>query len=212
MSENSERLDEAEEAYLKAIELEGPGSFWPGLIEVRLARGEDCDTLLQQIHQYLEQTGRTAENLNIIAWTFYEHGPAEYLPKAETWAREAFDKKPDDWNIQYILAMILGAQSKWEKAFELAPSILEASASEESAVWASAVFLISAAAAGYAQGALKLITDSKSRPELEPLEVGLRIFMGEQPRTAQEILEIGQDVVRRIRKRQEQMQNEKINE
>ena len=68
--------------------------------------------------------------------------------------------------------------------------------------------LISAAAAGYAKQALKLIAESEAGPRLEPLEVGLRLFLGEEPRVAQEILEVGKDVAARIREEQRRISEE----
>ena len=39
---------------------------------------------------------------------------------------------------------------------------------------------------------------------LEPLVVGLQIFLGEEPVIAQEILEVGRDVAKRIEMRKQQ--------
>ena len=62
--------------------------------------------------------------------------------------------------------------------------------------------LINAAAAGHAKKALRTVTNSAGASALEPLIVGLRVFLGEKPRVAKEILKVGQDVADRIRKRQ----------
>jgi DNA-binding transcriptional regulator GbsR (MarR family) len=59
------------------------------------------------------------------------------------------------------------------------------------------------AAAGQAATLLEQVSKSDAAPQLEPLIVGLRIFLGESPIVAQEILEIGQDVAQRIRDLQE---------
>jgi tetratricopeptide (TPR) repeat protein len=198
------RYDEAEQAYLTAIELQDRNSWvWPFLIELRLARGDDTQTVYRQAQQYLERSERTAENLSDLAWVFYEAGLTDYLEDAEVWAREAVDKKADDWNTLHTLITILGARGKWKEALELAPPLLAAAATEEEAVRDATDFLISAAAAGYAKEALKLVTESKAADALEPLAVGLRIFLNERPYVAQEIFEVGQDVAQRIRELQQ---------
>jgi hypothetical protein len=73
--------------------------------------------------------------------------------------------------------------------------MLDTAAERESAT----DFLIQAAAAGYAREALELLVQSKGAEVLEPLVVGLRIYLGETPQVAKEIVEIGQDVAERIR-------------
>ena len=58
--------------------------------------------------------------------------------------------------------------------------------------------LIGLAAAGRAHDVLEVLSSSRSGAALEPLRVGLRLFLGEHPRKAPEILAIGADVARRI--------------
>ena len=63
-------------------------------------------------------------------------------------------------------------------------------------------FFINACAAGYAKEALSVLEEFP-QAELEPLVVGVQIFLGESPRTAQEILEVGKDVAQRIEERKQ---------
>jgi tetratricopeptide (TPR) repeat protein len=73
---------------------------------------------------------------------------------------------------------------------------------EESAIEEITDFIIFRAASGYSGQVLKIVTALKASANLEPLIVGLRIFLNEQPLVAQEILEVGQDVAQRIREQQ----------
>ena len=198
------RYNEAEQAYLATIDLQGRNSWvWPFLIELRLTRGDDPQTVYHQAQQYLEQSERTIENLNDLAWVFYEAGLTDYLADAELWAREAAAKKADDWNVLHTLVTILGARGKWKEALELALSFLDTAATEEDVIRCAKEFLIPAAAAGYAKEILKMVTESQAAEIVEPLTVGLQIFLNERPHTAQEIFEIGQDVAQRIREQQQ---------
>jgi hypothetical protein len=60
-------------------------------------------------------------------------------------------------------------------------------------------FIISAAANGYAKEAAVNLDLKGEDAVLEPLRVGVRLFLGEQPIVAQEVLDVGQDVAKRIR-------------
>jgi hypothetical protein len=77
--------------------------------------------------------------------------------------------------------------------------MLDTAADFEDARESATDFLIQAAAAGYAREAVELLSMSKGADVLEPLVVGLRIYLGETPQVAKEIVEIGQDVAERIR-------------
>jgi ABC-type iron transport system FetAB ATPase subunit len=103
----------------------------------------------------------------------------------------------------------LGMQGKWEGALALARPFVDAADGEKEVVREVIDFLICASAAGYAKEALALVTQSKVAANLEPLIVGLKIFLGERPLVAQEIFEVGQDVAERIRKRQESQEKKK---
>ena len=98
-----------------------------------------------------------------------------------------------------ILALVCAARGNWAEAFEACRPVLDAAADFKPAQENATDFLIQAAAAGYAQEAIETLTASKGAGALEPLIVGLRIYLGETPQVAKEIVEIGQDVAERIR-------------
>ena len=193
---------EAEQAFVKGLELERPNSrYWPVLIKLRLSRGDDSHAVLQQACEFLDRGQRDGAILDLIARLFCEDGPASCLPQAELWAREAVEKDRD-WKHVRTLVSILGAQGKWEQALEEAGPLLSAPATDTEAGPPATQFIIDAAAAGHAQQALQALTASAGAAALEPLSVGLRVFLGEKPLVAHEIFEIGQDVAQRIRERQ----------
>ena len=82
---------------------------------------------------------------------------------------------------------------------QAARPVLDTAADYEAKRESATDFLIQAAAAGYAREALELLSMSKGAEALEPLVVGLWIYLGETPQVAKEIVEIGQDVAERIR-------------
>ena len=59
------------------------------------------------------------------------------------------------------------------------------------------------AAAGFAKESLAILDNSPSSKYLEPMLVGLRLYLGDDVKTAVEILEVAKDVADRIRERKE---------
>ncbi len=88
--------------------------------------------------------------------------------------------------------------------------ILDDAADDEEAVGASIRILSDLAATGFAEEALQNLLDSRGAGALEPLAVGLQIFLGQDPKRAQEVLEIGQDVAKHIRQRQVELAERQV--
>ena len=57
------------------------------------------------------------------------------------------------------------------------------------------------AARGHGKEAVEVLCDSPSADVLEPLVVGLRLFIGEEVSAAAEILEVGKDVAKKVEQR-----------
>jgi len=85
---------------------------------------------------------------------------------------------------------------------ELTTPILDEAAEYQAAATAATELAIEIAAAGLGEEILQRLLGSKGCHALEPLAVGLRIYLGEEPKVAQEIKEVGKDVAERIRKRE----------
>jgi hypothetical protein len=120
------------------------------------------------------------------------------MPMAEDWARNAVALSEGYWPYVHTLSSILGRQNKWEEALILAPKFLDATATNENAIKPSTDFIIMAASAGLAKEALIAVEASKGFKALEPLAVGLRIFLDDSEFIAQEIFQVGQDIAKRI--------------
>jgi len=97
-------------------------------------------------------------------------------------------------------ALAQGALGKSEEALRETRLILEAVATDASAAGGAIPALTEVAAAGYAREVLEQLVESPAAAALELLVVGLRIYLGESPLVAQEILEVGKDVAERIRR------------
>jgi tetratricopeptide (TPR) repeat protein len=196
-----QQFEEAEQAYKKVVELDRDeaSAGWLNLIELYLKRIQKPEAAMKQAERFIERWAEDAKKLNNIAWLFYEAAPEKYLPTIENWARDAVVKGKNNWVPVHTLISILARESKWEEALILAPKVLDATAKSEKAIRPATDFIILAASSGFAKEALSMVIESKGSKALEPLAVGLRIFLGDSEFTAQEIFEVGQDVARRIR-------------
>lgn len=189
----------AEQAYLKAIELKQM-LVWPYLLQLRLEQGKSPSIVFQQAEQVIEELEYDPDGLGRIVWSFYKLGAKEYFPKLETWLSKAVGRYNSNWELRFTLVTILGVQGKWEEALQITPVLLDAS--EDKRLAQITDFITTVAAAGYAKEALEVIVNSKLAEALEILEVGLRIFLGEAPLKAQEIMGVAQDIVKSIREKQ----------
>jgi tetratricopeptide (TPR) repeat protein len=131
------------------------------------------------------------------------------LEQAEQSVRKNLEIVPTSWRANCLLASLLAFQKKWAELWNIVPALLTA-LEEEEASELIIDLLLQIAATGHAAKVLKIVSESEVAPDLEPLVVGLQLFLGEQPLVAQEILEIGQDVAQRIQEKQQALQNVEI--
>jgi len=199
-----ERCEEAEAAYRKALELEPAKGFALGLgglavlLLGKLGRPQEAFDVARA---GLDKGSRAPELLNSLAWAFYSSGPPDYLPHAEAWAREAVEREAGNGYYRHTLACILCTSGKVGEAFEQARKYLENNETVQKTIGDAIELFVSLAARGYAREALGLLVASPSAEFLEPLVVGIRLFLGEDVKAAIEILEVGEDVAKRIEER-----------
>jgi len=140
----------------------------------------------------------------------------EYAEKAAGIYRELVPQHPDHrpWFAATLeeLAQALARLGRDEEAsnarsemLEQVARVLEGSELESSVLPLATGLLINAAAAGHAREALAVVSGSPHTAEFEPLVAGLRIYLGDKPRVAREIVEIGNDVAHRIRERKHRL-------
>ena len=202
------RYQEAEQAYRKAIEID-PTMTFPAygllvqLLQDKLGRSEEAlDFAESSIARYPEEPAL----LNNLAWAFYKTGPESLLEKAEAWARKAVQIRPDAMDFVHTLVCILIRQEKRAKALQLAEKHLDnVEVVNKSVDYVTQIFT-ELAAAGSGREALEILRNSPSADILEPLVVGLRLFLGEDVKVAAEILEVGKDVYKRIQQRRDEIQ------
>ena len=100
----------------------------------------------------------------------------------------------------------------FKEALELSQSYVQQTDVVRKDVNGVVELFVELAAGGYEREALKILVASPSAEILEPLVVGLRMYVGEDVKAAAEIMEVGKDVVKRIEERREKMQSKGASE
>ena len=200
----AERHREAEVALREAI------AWFPELTPAR----EELIGLLLRNHERQSEVIEIAEAtinrspddvglLNKIAWTFYKNGSMPLVLKAEVWARKAAQLAPADLNAHHTLACLLSAIGKSEEALASAKVYIQDAAVVEKTIDDAIELFVELALSGNAKEALGILEPSPAARHLEPLIAGLKLYLGEDVKTAAEILEVAKDVVTRIEERKQ---------
>ena len=190
---------EAEKVWAEALELHPSlASCAVHLLEARWEQGWPTDKLLHEAEHWIGRAGRSASSLYPMARLVVWANLVEGLPQAESWAREAWSKEQTAETSE-TLALVKAAQGEWTEALQASSLMLDGAVDSSKRQEAVTGLMIRAAASGQAEAAHAAVASSKGAPALEPLLVGLRIYLGETPLVAKEILEIGRDVAERIR-------------
>ncbi len=198
------RYGQAEESLLKAIQLDPePTAAHLGLIRLLLQRPESQANALRLAEEILRRKPDDAALLNGLSWMFYKQNSPALLEKGEMWARRAVSVSPGDLSCHHTLACILAALGKGKEALESAEKSISDAEFVETKIEHTITLFVDLASSGYAKESLELIENSPAAKHLEPLIVGLKLYNGEDVRTAAEILEVARDVVRRIEDRRE---------
>jgi tetratricopeptide (TPR) repeat protein len=191
------RYEEAEQSARKAIELR-PNLAWNwGLLSKVVRALHRLDDAEEALRKAIELEPKAGYYWNWLSSILVEAGRYD---EAEIATRKEIEVVSEPaWSSVAILMFLLAAQEKWDEMLSASSPVLDAAATESGARQRATEFLMRAAAAGHARAALEKLTESAGAPALEPLVVGLRIYLGETPQVAKEIFEIGQDVAKRIR-------------
>ena len=161
---------------------------------------------MEKLEQILIQAPERPGLMNSFAWSIYEANKGFMLEYALLWAKKAVSLDAHNGIYQYTLASIQCSLGDLDSALKSTTQyVLDAQCVKKTVDDAVSLF-VELAARGVADQALRLLSESPSAEELEPLVVGMRLFLGEKIRVAEEIKEIGLDVAKRIRQRSDDLQ------
>jgi tetratricopeptide (TPR) repeat protein len=200
------RPDEAEKAYRKAIEIDAdypcPWVYIGKLLQERKRYGEaekayrmaiekglDCSYAWVELGRLLDERLGRYEEAEIAYQKAIELEPGSVLP------------------LKNIVALLQERLNRPDDALKLVEKHLEKTDSVEKGVNNVIDMFVGLAAAGYGQRVLEIVRESPSAKILEPLVVGLQLFVGEDVKAAAEIMEVGKDVVKRIEQRRDEIRS-----
>ncbi len=196
------RHELAEESFREAIRLDPEsGAAHPFLIKLLLEMPERQREAMLLAEEITNRKPDDAALLSEVSWAFYEKDILSLCPKCEYWARRAVSISPDDSSCNRTLACILAALGKGKEALGAAGKYVADAELVQTAIRHAIRLFVELASSGHAKESLDLLENSPAAAHLEPLIAGLKIYNGEDVKTAVEILEVAKDVVRLIEDR-----------
>jgi len=202
LHENLARFDEAEQAYRAAINIDPQfARAIVALLSLLLPQQQRREEALRLAETAISQSPDDPWLLNSFAWELFKIGEMPLLTRALAWARGAVALAPETSLYHRTLACIECALGSPQDALKSAQKYLAHQNTVRDTLDDATNLFVELAARGEARGALQILLESPSRDQLEPLLVGIRLFLGEDVNVAVEIKEIGSDVARRIEQR-----------
>jgi len=200
------RPDEAEKAYLKAIEIDPkypcPWAYLGVLLKERKCYEEAEKTYRKAIEKGLDCAFVWEELGSLL------HEDLARYEEAEKAYRKAMELEPEDKTTLKALIVLLSEKlGRPKEALQLLRDYFKNAKLVEKDLDDAIKLTLSLAAAGYGQETVEILRDSDSAKLLEPLVVGLQLYVGEDVKAAAEIMEVANDVVKRIEKRREQIKS-----
>ena len=193
--EKAGKMSEARSAFAEAA---GKAPYaWVDLVRFDLTHG-DVGKAMESARSYLSRKDYIPYDLVRIADVIYESNLEILFDEAITLLKEAVRIEPLAWETVETLINLYIRSGRWNEALKASPALVSAASKSELALKKVTDFAIQAAAAGHGQRMLELAEESDSASALEPLVVGLKLYLDKEIQSAQELMELGKDVVARI--------------
>ncbi len=194
------RTDEAIEDWRASIAIGGWKSpAWPSLLLAdRQSNNISAKEFSDKLMEYVNQSGRSPETLADVSLKIAKTGSDEILPLGEALASELLARRNEVGDAA-LLCTVFVLERKWTEALGLVPRIFEAAGGEGTEINAAISLSIATAAGGHAKEILEMLGTSTGRGALEPLEIGLKEYLGESPAAPQEIAEVAHDIAEKIK-------------
>jgi tetratricopeptide (TPR) repeat protein len=136
--------------------------------------------------------------MNEISWFLYKCDDIESLKLAEEWILKAISLEPENIMFQHSYACILSAQNKGHEALSPAQKYLTDTTFVSEHIDDTIELFSGLVAAGCGIRALDMLMKSTIAEKVEPLIIGIRIYLGEEVQVATEVMEVAKDVMQRI--------------
>jgi len=209
--QNLECYDEAEKAYRKALEINEKSvliwAYLGMLLYEKLERYDEAEKVFRKVIGLDPKAG---------CWAWLALADI-FLIQSERYeeAKEALSKAMEFDSIapramNEFVNLVLDQDKTAEEAFEILKGYLAKPQQVEQSVDITTESIVELAASGYGREVLEILRESASAKILEPLVVGLQLFVDEDVKAAAEIMEVARDVVKRIEERQGEKEKNKV--
>jgi len=138
-------------------------------------------------------------DLNFLAWRLNKTYGARISDTTLDVAKMASERDPISWQIKHTTATILVAAGRYDEAFLLFRELIEDVSAPELAELIDVVIDLAAGDLKSPPSLLDLIFELGKEGELEPLVVALKIVADQPVHVAQEVKDVADDIVERIR-------------
>jgi cytochrome c-type biogenesis protein CcmH/NrfG len=189
------KRDKAEAALRKAVALQpNIKGNWERLADF-LVEKKEWHAAEEVYRDALRARPRQYEFWKGLGWVMEQQDkPTE----AEDSYRRAIEICPLAHEVVDALAHLFVVQGKWPETLALISTLLNQALESGEAVELSTELAIKACAAGFPHEIVRLLEISQGREALEPLEIGIRLFTGEQVNAPKEIFEVANDIAQKI--------------
>ncbi|MBI4908205.1 MAG: tetratricopeptide repeat protein [Acidobacteria bacterium] len=164
------------------------------LLRVRERMGVAPAKLMREAEDWLGKANRSALSLVAMADFAFSLCAPEI---GRQWAQEAYAKAPNGSTYVVLCAVYL-AKRNWASALAVCGPWLDSYDASPKETDLLLAFLAVLVRAEQGTAALAALQRSSANSKLEPLTIGLRMYLGEEPVVAKELLEIGKDIAAKI--------------
>ncbi len=206
LEDKLERYEEAEQAYRRVTELEpkkDAGWLKLGYVQGRcLEKHEDAKKAFKKATELAPEKIIGWGLLGMINWVMDRYEEAEKM------FRKVIELEPNEargWTS--LIGLLIEGLEQPDEAIKVLGHYLERSEVVKGATEVTTEMVVDLAAHDLGREVLEVLAESASAEMLEPLVVGLRLYLGEDVKVAVEIKEVGKDVAERIKERSEQIKD-----
>ena len=201
---------EPEAVFLKAVEIVPENQWaWGGMLQRKLfEKLAPPNVVLKLAEERIRKYPASAALHNSAAWIFFKNAPRSYLSKARVWANRAVELDPENSNYGYTLASILAVTGEPEESLQHAQKYMMDRGVVRSTLEDWIDLFVNIAAAGCPHEALEVLQASSGADLIEPLIIGLRLFIKEEVKAPVEVQEVAMDVKKRIEEQREKINSE----
>jgi len=200
------RPEEAQKAYEKAIEID-PNYPCPWVYLGVLLKERGCYEEAERKYRKAIEKGLNCAFIWEELGSLLQKHLARYEEAEKAYRRAIELESGDKMTLKALIVLLVEKLGRPKEALQLLQEYFKNSKLVEKDLNDAIELAVDLTAAGYGRETLEMLRDSDSAKILEPLVVGLQLFVGEDVKAAAEIMEVAKDVVKRIEERRDKIKS-----